>query len=170
MERKVRIAQYGCGKMSVYLMRYALEKGAELVAAFDRNPAVIGKDAGEIMGTGNIGVTVSDAKAADRILGELKPDACVIATRSTMLDLKEAFSTCAKNGVNAISTCEESLYPWNSSYEITKELDDLAKAGNCTLCGSGYPDMYWGSLITTLAGSIHTLKKIKGSSSYNVED
>lgn len=30
--------------------------------------------------------------------------------------------------------------------------------------------MYWGSLITTLAGSIHTLKKIKGSSSYNVED
>ena len=153
MERKVRIAQYGCGKMSVYLMRYALEKGAELVAAFDRNPAVIGKDAGEIIGTGNIGVTVSDAKAADRILGELKPDACVIATRSTMLDLKEAFSTCAKNGVNAISTCEESLYPWNSSYEITKELDDLAKAGNCTLCGSGYPDMYWGSLITTLAGS-----------------
>ena len=170
MERKVRIAQYGCGKMSVYLMRYALEKGAELVAAFDRNPAVIGKDAVEIIGTGNIGVTVSDAKAADRILGELKPDACVIATRSTMLDLKEAFSTCAKNGVNAISTCEESLYPWNSSYEITKELDDLAKAGNCTLCGSGYPDMYWGSLITTLAGSIHTLKKIKGSSSYNVED
>lgn len=30
MERKVRIAQYGCGKMSVYLMRYVLEKGAEL--------------------------------------------------------------------------------------------------------------------------------------------
>lgn len=170
MERKVRIAQYGCGKMSVYLMRYVLEKGAELVAAFDMNPAVIGKDVGEIMGTDNIGVKISDAKDADRILGELKPDACVIATRSTMIDLKEAFSTCAKNGVNAISTCEESLYPWNSSYEITKELDELAKANGCTLCGSGYPDMYWGSLITTLAGSIHTLKKIKGSSSYNVED
>lgn len=30
MERKVRIAQYGCGKMSVYLMRYVLEKGTEL--------------------------------------------------------------------------------------------------------------------------------------------
>lgn len=30
MDRKVRIAQYGCGKMSVYLMRYVLEKGAEL--------------------------------------------------------------------------------------------------------------------------------------------
>ena len=30
--------------------------------------------------------------------------------------------------------------------------------------------MYWGSLVTTLAGSIHHLKRIVGSSSYNVED
>ena len=38
MEKRLRIAQYGCGKMSVYLMRYVLEKGAELIAAFDVNP------------------------------------------------------------------------------------------------------------------------------------
>lgn len=170
MKRKIRIAQYGCGKMSVYLMRYVLEKGAEIVAAFDLNPAVIGKDIGEIMGSGAVGIIISDAGAADKVLSALKPDVCIIATRSTMIDVKDAFTVCAKNGVNAISTCEESLYPWNSSHEITKELDELAKANNCTLCGSGYPDMYWGSLITTLAGSIHTLKKIKGSSSYNVED
>ncbi len=170
MNRKIKIAQYGCGKMSVYLMRYVLEKGAELVAAFDMNPAVIGKDIGEIMGSDHVGIKVSDAKEADRILGEQKPDVCIIATRSTMIDVKDAFTVCAKNGVNAISTCEESLYPWNSSYQITKDLDALAKANNCTLCGSGYPDMYWGSLVTTLAGSIHHLKRIVGSSSYNVED
>lgn len=170
MERKIRIAQYGCGKMSVYLMRYVLEKGAELVAAFDVNPALIGRNIGEIMGTGVSDIKVSDARNADQILAGLKPDVCIIATRSTMIDVKDAFTVCAKNGVNAISTCEESLYPWNSSYEITKELDELAKANNCTLCGSGYPDMYWGTLVTTLAGSIHNLKKIKGSSSYNVED
>lgn len=170
MEKRLRIAQYGCGKMSVYLMRYVLEKGAELIAAFDVNPELIGKDIGEIMGTGFFGIRISDAKEADGLLRELKPDVCIIATRSTMIDVREAFTVCAGNGVNAISTCEESLYPWNSSHQITEELDKLAKANNCTLCGSGYPDMYWGSLITTLAGSIHTLKKIKGSSSYNVED
>ena len=31
-------------------------------------------------------------------------------------------------------------------------------------------DLYWGTLITTLAGSAARIKKIKGSSSYNVED
>lgn len=170
MNRKVRAAQYGCGKMSVFLMRYLLEKGAEIVAAFDINPNVIGKDIGEIIGKGNVGVKIFDARDADRVLSELKPDVCVIATRSTMADLNEAFRVCAKNGVNAISTCEESLYPWNSSPKITKELDELAKKNNCTLSGSGYPDMYWGVLVDTIAGSMHNLTRIEGSSSYNVED
>ena len=170
MNRKVKAVQYGCGKMSVYLMRYLLEKGADIVAAFDVNPDIIGKDIGEIIGGGNVGVRVSHHDEADRLLSELKPDVCVIATRSTMIDLKDAFSVCAKNGVNAISTCEESLYPWNSSPAITKELDELAKKNGCTLAGSGYPDMYWGVLIDTLAGSMHKITKIEGSSSYNVED
>ena len=43
MKRKVRVAQYGCGKMSKYLMQYVLDKGAELVAAFDMNPEIIGR-------------------------------------------------------------------------------------------------------------------------------
>lgn len=43
MERKITFAQYGCGKMGKYLIRYAIDKGAKLVAAFDMNPAVLGK-------------------------------------------------------------------------------------------------------------------------------
>ncbi len=170
MERNVKVAQYGCGKMSAYLMRYAIEKGGELVAAFDMNPAVIGKDVGEIMNTAAVGIKISSAADAERILKQLKPDVCIIATRSTMAELQEIFTICAKNGINAIATCEEALYPWNSSPDITKELDALAKAGGCTICGSGYPDLFWGTMVTNLAGSSVKITKIKGSSSYNVED
>ena len=168
--KELRVAQYGCGRMSRYLMRYMIEKGARIVAAFDMNPAVIGMDIGEHMGRKAYGVKISDAKDAGEILKEEKPQVCVVATVSMLEDIKDAFTVCAKSGVNAISTCEESLYPWNSNPKGTKELDELAKKYDITLAGSGYPDMYWGVLIDTLAGSLQRIDKIKGVSSYNVED
>ncbi|MDR3195759.1 MAG: hypothetical protein LBT58_03145 [Endomicrobium sp.] len=170
MDRKVKVAQYGCGKMSVYAMRYVYEKGGEIVAAFDVRPEVIGKDIGDIIGGGKKGVIIKGAKESEDIFKADKPDICIVTTMSLMQDLKEAFLTCAKTGVNAISTCEEAFYPQNSSPSLTSEIDSFAKKNNCTICGSGYQDVFWGNLITVLSGSTQTIKKIKGKSSYNVED
>ena len=172
MDRKITFAQYGCGKMAKYLIRYAIEKGASLVAAFDVNPAVCGKDAAEIVGDNypETGIKISSASQADELLGTLKPDVCIIATRSTVIELEEIFTICAKHGINAITTCEEALYPWNSSPALTQKLDALAKQGNCTLTGVGYCDLVWGTMVTNLAGSSFQITKILGSSWYNVED
>ena len=172
MDRKITFAEYGCGKMGKYLIRYAIEKGAELVAAFDINPDLFGKDACEVVGDGYpaTGVSVSPAEEADAILGELKPDVCIIATRSTVAELEDILTICAKHGVNAITTCEEALYPWNSSPALTAKLDELAKQGGCTLTGVGYCDLVWGTMVTNLAGSSFKIEKILGSSWYNVED
>lgn len=170
MDKKITVAQYGCGKMSKYIMRYVQEKGAEIVAAFDINPDIVGKDIGEITGEEPYGVIIKDSKNAEKILSALKPDVCIITTFSLMNEVTDIFMICAQNGINAISTCEEAFYPWNSSPQITTELDKVAKENNCTLCGSGYQDVFWGNLIATIAGATHTINKIKGSSSYNVED
>lgn len=170
MDRKVRVAQYGCGKMSVYSMRYVYEKGGEIVSAFDINPEVVGKDIGDIVGGGKKGVIVKNVSEAEAVFTKDKPDVCLVMTMSLMQDVKDAFLICAKTGVNAISTCEEAFYPQNSSPVLTKQIDELAKKNNCTICGSGYQDVFWGNLITVLSGATQTIKRIKGKSSYNVED
>lgn len=170
MEQKIKAVQYGVGKMSVYTMRYMLEKGIEIVGAIDVNPAVIGKDIGEILGKDKLGVVVTDAKQARETLENTKPDVCIVTTRSLFSEVEKPFMLCAELGINAISTCEEAFYPQNSNPTLTKKIDELAKKNNCTITGTGYQDIYWGQLISSIAGSTQTIKKIKGSSSYNVED
>lgn len=170
MEQKIKAVQYGVGKMSIYTMRYMLEKGVEIVGAIDVNPEVVGKDIGEIMGQEKIGVIVTDAKQAKEMLQNVKPDICVVTTRSLIAEVEEPFMICAELGINAISTCEEAFYPQNSNPKLTEKIDELAKKNNCTITGTGYQDIYWGQLITSLAGSTQKITKIKGSSSYNVEE
>ena len=170
MDRKVKVVQYGTGKMAVYTMRYVYEKGGEVVGAIDLNPDVIGKDIGEIMGGEPKGVKVTALENAEEMLKQAKPDICVVETRSLFSEVQEALLLCAKLGINAITTCEEAFFPENSNPVVTKEIDELAKKNNCTITGSGYQDIYWGQLVSSIAGSTQNITKIKGSSSYNVED
>ena len=167
---KLRIVQVGCGKMSAYTMRYAIERGYEIVGAVDANPNVVGKDISEIIGSERKNVTIRNANELDSLLKEVHPNICIVTTTSLIKELDEILTTCAMNGVNAITTCEEAFYPMSSNPNLTMKLDKLAKENNCTITGSGYQDIFWGNLIYTLAGATHKITKIKGSSSYNVED
>lgn len=170
MERKIKVVQYGVGKMSLYIMRYVYEKGGEIVGAVDVNPDVIGKDIGEILGTENKGVKVVSAESAREMLQETKPDIAIVTTMSLLKDLENPLLLCAELGINAITTCEEAFYPENSNPTLTNKINELAKKNNCTITGSGYQDIYWGQLISSIAGSTQKITKIKGSSSYNVEE
>lgn len=166
----IRVVQYGCGKMSAYTMRYVIESGAQIVGAIDINPDLIGQDISTVIGGSETGIKITALGNAESLLLELKPDICIITTMSLLNDCKDALMLCASLGINAITTCEEAFYPMNSNPKLTKELDEMAKRHNCTITGSGYQDAFWGNLITTLAGATHKVTKIKGSSSYNVED
>lgn len=166
----IKFVQYGCGKMSLYTMRYAMEKGYELVGAVDINSNIVGKDISVILGGSNLGVKITDAKNAEELLREVKPDIVIITTMSLMKDVKDSLMLCAKLGINAITTCEEAFYPFNSCPKLTEEIDKIAKENNCTITGSGYQDAFWGNLISTLVGASASVKEIRGSSSYNVED
>ena len=155
--------------MGQIFLRYLYEKGADIVGAIDSDPDLIGKDVGEVAGLGfKLNVRVRDD--AEAVFDECRADVAIIAIASLMSDMEEHFDRAARHGVNAISTCEESLYPWTTSPAITNKLDKIAKANGCTLTGCGAQDVWWCNLPVIMAGAHHRIDKMEGWISYNVED
>lgn len=167
---KIKMVHYGCGKISKILINYAEHKGIELIGAFDIDKTKVGKDICTVVGGAPRNVTIEHSNRFVDFLKIKKPDIVVITTMSKISDIEEVLLQCAANGVNAITTCEEAFFPANSNPVIFNKVHALAKQTNCTICGTGYQDIFWGELISTLASACFKIKKIKGISCYNIED
>ena len=109
---KIKVVQYGCGKMSKYTLRYAYEHGAQIVGGIGHG-ASVGQDIGDWAELGvKTGVIISDN--AEKVLDECDADVAIITTRSFIGDIYEAIEQCVSRGINVITTCERTTTIWKT--------------------------------------------------------
>ena len=81
--KKITMVQYGCGKMSKYTVRYALEKGLKIVGAFDIDNSLVGKDLSVVLDSDTpLKVKIKHADEFDAFLQSHEVDIVVVTTTS----------------------------------------------------------------------------------------
>ena len=135
--QKIRAVLYGVGAVGSLIAKFLLQKeGIEIVGAIDVEKEKIGKDLGEILNIDkHVGVVISNN--AKKVLSNAKPNIVVHTTSSYLEDVFPQLAEIAKHGVNVVSTCEELSYPYHKYFDLSNEIDELAKKHGVTILGTG---------------------------------
>lgn len=150
----MKILQWGFGAMGSGMVKLLLERSnAEIVGVIDNNPALLGKDIGDILELGHkTGVLVTNDPAA--ALRDLKPELTLLATGSFVDEVFPQIKMILEAGSNCISTAEEMAYPWNVAPELSKEIDEIAKKNGVSVLGTGInPGFVLDLLVVLMTGT-----------------
>lgn len=158
----IRVLQFGLGPIGQALARLALQrKGLSLVAAVDIAPEYAGRDLGEVLGLGrSLGVPVSGD--ATQALREARPEVVLHATGSHLPAVKEQLLAIVEAGAHVVSTCEELSYPFPRYPDLSRELDDAARAHGVAVLGTGVnPGFVMDKLVVTLLGACQRVDHVE---------
>jgi 4-hydroxy-tetrahydrodipicolinate reductase len=153
----MRIGVYGFGAIGKLVTRLLIERGHDIVGVVDIDERIIGRDVGEILGIGRIGVEVSKG------VGVLETaDVVIHATGSYLDKVYPQIASVIEMGVNVVSTCETLAYPYYRYPVLARRLDELAKTYGVVVIGTGInPGFIFDTLVVLLASSTPNVTWIK---------
>jgi 4-hydroxy-tetrahydrodipicolinate reductase len=153
----MRIGVYGFGAIGKLVTRLLIERGHDIVGVVDIDERIIGRDVGEILGIGRIGVEVSKG------VGVLETaDVVIHATGSYLDKVYPQIASVIEMGVNVVSTCETLAYPYYRYPVLARRLDELARTYGVVVIGTGInPGFIFDTLVVLLASSTPNVTWIK---------
>jgi len=159
--QKIKVVTVGLGPIGALITKYLLKKEwVEVVGAIDIAKDLIGKDLGEHLGVGKLGITISNDY--DKVLSETKPDIVVVATVSYLNKIYPQLEKIISYGADVISTCEELAYPYVIDAKLAEKIDALAKKHGVTILGTGInPGFLMDTLVIVLTTPAVEVKSIK---------
>lgn len=106
-----------------------------VVAAVDKDPALAGKDLGELCSTGSMGVPVSPS--LEQALGQGAADVAVLTTVSDLARIAPQIEEILHFGLPVVTTCEELVFPWETAPQTASRIDSLAREEGVAVLATG---------------------------------
>ncbi len=133
---QIKVVQIGLGPLGQKIPKYIADRqGVQLVGAVDVNPAIQGLDLGTHCGLDPMNMTIKPSLG--ECLKEVKADAVILTTVSTMEKITPQVEEIVGYGLPIVSTCEELIYPWETSPTLAARIDAAAKEKNVAVLGTG---------------------------------
>ncbi len=156
----IRVLQVGLGPIGLSVTRYLFEHARLLiVGGVDIDPAMQGKDVGELAGLDNLGVAVNE---------DLSPypsdgvNVAVVTTTSSLERTSPLLFELLERGWNIVSTCEELSFPWLAHPELSRQLDAESKRQGVSILGTGInPGFLMDLLPIVMSGVCSHVEKVQ---------
>jgi 4-hydroxy-tetrahydrodipicolinate reductase len=133
----IRVVHIGLGPIGAAVARQVAErKGLQIVGAVDIDPALQGRDAGDVIALGRR-LRVKVAADIGKTLRTTRPDVAVLCTGSSLKDVVPQFEEVLKRRVPIVTTTEEAAYPASYNRRLAKRLDELARKAKVAVLGTG---------------------------------
>jgi len=132
----INVIQIGLGPLGQKFPKFvAARQGIRLVGAVDINPSIQGSDLGSLCGLPAMNIRVKSSLT--ECLQTVKADAAILTTVSTMAGITPQLEEIIAHGLPVVSTCEELVYPWDTSSELATRIDTAAKKAGVSVLGTG---------------------------------
>jgi len=165
MARRIRVVQVGLGPIGCAVAKLAASRsGIELVAALDIDPQKIGRDLGEFLGLGKLGIPVSGDLAA--VVRSARPELAYHTTGSHLR--KGVFAelqNLVRQGLHVLSTCEELSYPFRAEPQLSSDLDELARKHKVAVLATGINPGFlmdtWPLAMTAVCQEVQSIRVVR---------
>lgn len=160
----VKVILWGFGAMGSGMADMLLnKKGVEIVGVCDMHPEKVNKSMFEVLGIekGNRKDVIISNKV-EEVITEKAADIVILATDSFVKGAYDKIIFCLENKINVITTAEEMAYPQAQESELATKMDEIAKANNVTVLGTGInPGLIMDLLVVMLTGACVDVESIK---------
>ena len=160
-KENVKVIIWGLGAMGGGMADMLLKKkGVEIVGVVGRG-AKIGKSMYDYIKTERGNRKDVMIGSYEDVIKEKAADVVLICTDSFTRKVFDKIKYCLEKKINVISSAEQMAYPKAAEPELTKQLDEIAKANGVTVLGTGInPGLIMDLLVVAFTGACEEVKHI----------